>query len=87
MNMQQRITTKLQAAFTPISLEVVDDSHEHRGHGGYDEAGSHFTVIIQASAFDGLNRVAQQRLVNAALSEEFADGLHALVIKTRSTGE
>ncbi len=81
MNMQERIISKLQSAFDPIVLEVTDDSHQHKGHGGYNPNGSHFTVIIQAKAFDGLGRIAQQRMINDALKQEFADGLHALVIK------
>ncbi|MEE3071611.1 MAG: BolA/IbaG family iron-sulfur metabolism protein, partial [Pseudomonadota bacterium] len=38
---------RLQEAFAPRILEVVDDSESHRGHGGYQEGGeSHFNVRI-----------------------------------------
>jgi BolA family transcriptional regulator, general stress-responsive regulator len=86
MDMGTRIETKLQAAFAPVTLEVVDDSEAHRGHGGYREGGgSHFNVMIKADAFNGLGRVAQQRLINKALAKEFADGLHALSLVVQTT--
>lgn len=77
------IESRLVAALAPAALEVVDDSHEHRGHGGHrgDDGESHFTVKITAAAFAGLNRVARQRAVYAALGELVApDRIHALRI-------
>ena len=86
MNMRERILAKLQAAFDPEALDVVDDSEAHRGHGGYREGGNtHFNVTIKASAFNGLNRVSQQRMINKELVEEFEGGLHALALSVRGT--
>ncbi len=85
MTMEERIREKLQKTFTPITLDVIDDSEAHRGHGGYREGGgTHFNVIIKAEAFNGLNRVGQQRLINKALAQEFEDGLHALSLVVQS---
>ena len=86
MNMREQILAKLQAAFDPEMLEVVDDSEAHRGHGGYREGGNtHFNVVIKANAFNGLSRVAQQRLINKELVQEFEDGLHALALSVQGT--
>ncbi|WP_353218494.1 BolA family protein [Sandarakinorhabdus sp.] len=77
------IESRLIAALAPSALDVIDDSHEHRGHGGHrgDDGESHFTVKISAAAFVGLNRVARQRAVYAALGELVApDRIHALRI-------
>jgi BolA family transcriptional regulator, general stress-responsive regulator len=82
------IRTKLEQAFTPERLEVVDDSARHAGHAGArGEGESHFNVVIVSSVFQGLSRVERQRRVNAALTEEFAAGLHALSIKAKAPGE
>jgi BolA protein len=79
---------KLTEAFAPSHLEVVDDSHRHAGHAGAREGGeSHFNVVIEAAAFEGLSRVARQRMINAALAEELAGPVHALSIKARAPGE
>ena len=42
----------------------------------------HYEAVIVASAFEGLNRVAQQRLVFAALGELMSGPIHALTFKT-----
>jgi len=82
------IVQRLQAALSPERLEVADDSAKHRGHAGHDPRGeSHFTVTVTSAAFAGLNRVARQRLVNAALRELLAERVHALAIVARAPGE
>ena len=84
--MQQRIHRKLTEAFAPVELQVIDDSEAHRGHAGYREGGNtHFNVTIRAEAFNGLSRVAAQRLVYATLKEEFDSGLHALALTVSGT--
>jgi len=84
----QRLEDKLNAAFAPSALAVTDDSAAHAGHAGAREGGeSHFTVAITAEAFSGKSRVERHRLVNAALAEELAGPVHALVIKAKAPGE
>ena len=82
------IENRLRAALDPERLAVIDDSDKHRGHAGHDARGeSHFTVEIVAPAFEGQNRVARQRAVNAALADLLAERVHALAIKARAPGE
>jgi BolA family transcriptional regulator, general stress-responsive regulator len=82
------ITRRLETALAPTRLIVTDDSEKHRGHAGHDSRGeSHFTVDVTAAAFDGLNRVARQRLVNQALAELLVERVHALAIKARAPNE
>jgi BolA protein len=82
------ITKRLMQALSPTQLQVIDDSEKHRGHAGHDERGeSHFTVEIVAPAFAGMNRVARQRAVNAALAELLVERVHALAIRAKAPGE
>ena len=84
----EAIRTKLQAAFSPIRLDVVDDSDRHAGHEGARAGGeSHFNVLIEAGAFAGVNRVARQRMVYGALADELAGPVHALSVKALAPGE
>ena len=86
--MVAEITRRLTEALGPTHLEVRNDSAMHRGHMGDDGSGeSHFTVEIVAPAFAGMNRLARQRAVNAALADLLAQRIHALAIKTRAPGE
>lgn len=82
------ISRRLQTELAPTRLVVIDDSEKHRGHAGHDGSGeSHFTVEIESPRFVGLNRVARQRAVNAALAELLRAKIHALSIKANAPGE
>ena len=48
---------------------------------------THFRLDIVSEAFEGKSRVERHRLVNEALGEAFARGLHALAIRARAPGE
>lgn len=88
MSIKQSIVDKLTAAFSPLSLNVIDESEKHRGHGGWREGGeTHFRVQIVSSAFEGMNRVARHRAINELLADELAGGVHALALEIRSDSE
>jgi BolA protein len=76
-----RIRSALTAAFSPATLEIVDESHLHHGHAGSQPGGeTHYSVRIRAPELGALSRVARHRAVNDALKAEFETGLHALSI-------
>jgi len=82
------IEARLRAAPTPERIAVIDDSEKHRGHAGHDGSGeSHFTVEIVSARFTGQNRVARQRMVNAALADLLREKVHALAIRARAPEE
>ncbi|MBV8193103.1 MAG: BolA family transcriptional regulator [Alphaproteobacteria bacterium] len=82
------IDNKLRGEFAPTRLLIEDESSRHLGHAGYRDGGeSHFRVEIVSAAFDGKSRVARQRLVYAALKDEFDAGLHALALTTLTPAE
>jgi BolA protein len=84
----REIAERLAAALSPVSLNVLNDSEKHRGHGGYDGSGeSHFTVELVATAFAGMTRLERQRAVNAALGDLLRERIHALAIRARAPGE
>ncbi len=87
-SISERITRKLTEAFAPQELKVIDESHQHQGHGGWREGGeTHFRVNIVSAAFSGKSRLERHRLVNAALAQELADRVHALAIAAKAPGE
>ncbi|MBK1780955.1 BolA family transcriptional regulator [Advenella sp. WQ 585] len=73
------------SALSPLKLEIIDDSHLHAGHAGSKNGAGHYTVIIQSALFNGLNRVAQQRLVYDVLNDLIPFPIHALAIQTQTT--
>lgn len=85
----ETIEKKLTDALAPTHLEVIDDSASHAGHAGnpHGHGESHFHVNITSDAFVGKNRVARQRLVNAALAQELTGPIHALSMKCMTPDE
>ena len=84
----ETIRHKLDAAFAPTRLDVVDDSDRHHGHSGAREGGeSHFNITLESAAFAGVGRVQRQRMVYGALAEELAGPVHALSLKALAPGE
>jgi BolA protein len=84
----EAIRDKLTAALQPTRLEIEDDSARHEGHAGARPGGeSHFNVLIEAEAFEGAPKVARQRMVYQALSEELKGPIHALSVKALAPGE
>jgi BolA protein len=75
----ETIRSKLETAFQPSALHVLDESHLHAGHHGHDGRGeSHFAVSISSAAFTGKSRVERQRMVYTVLADELAGSVHAL---------
>jgi BolA family transcriptional regulator, general stress-responsive regulator len=88
MPVQDIITRKLTEAFTPDSIRVVDESHQHEGHTGHRPGGeTHFRVYIVAQAFKGKSRLERHRMINEILAGELAAGVHALAIHAAAPGE
>jgi BolA protein len=87
-NMAARLKSKLEAAFSPMSLDIEDESARHAGHAGSREGGeTHFRVRIISPAFSGLSRVERQRRVYAAVAQELAERVHALSLVTLTPEE
>lgn len=76
------IESTLRTAFVPQHFEIRDDSAKHARHPGAAAGGGHFEVVIVAEAFRGLNRIARQRRVFAALGDAVGNEIHALAMKT-----
>ena len=67
----------IESALPGSSVEVLDETG----------TGDHLRATVAASQFEGLSRIAQHRLVKAAVKERFDDGtIHALSLKTESPG-
>ena len=79
---------RLNSALSPSRVELIDESRQHFGHGGYNPAGeSHFRLEIESTAFAGKSRVERQRLVYAALGDLMEERVHALSIRAKAPGE
>jgi BolA family transcriptional regulator, general stress-responsive regulator len=88
MQTRDVITEKLRKAFTPESLHVEDESHQHAGHAGHRPGGeTHFRLYIVSEAFRGKTRLQRHRMINDTLASELSGGVHALAIHAAAPGE
>lgn len=67
----------IETALPGAEVEVADETG----------TGDHLRATVVAAQFAGLSRLAQHRLVKAAVKERFDDGtIHALSLKTGEPG-
>lgn len=84
---QTQIEQALQQALPGLqTLQVINESHLHKGHAGAGE-GSHWRVVLVHARLAGQPRVARHRLVYDALRPLIEQGIHALVIEAKAPGE
>jgi len=72
------IRSRLEAAFEPEELDIVDESHRHAGHAGARDGRGHFQVRIRSRQFAGKRTVERHRMVYAALGSMMQTDIHAL---------
>lgn len=88
MSVKDRITARLTEGLSPERLVVMDESDQHRGHGGWRDGGeTHFRVDVVSPVFAGKSRIERHRIVNGLLADELRDRVHALAISARAPGE
>ena len=88
MSVAAAIEKKLKGAFSPLRLEIVDESHLHAGHASTRPQGeSHFRVKIVSRAFADTPHVERQRAVYRILADDLASDIHALALTTLTPKE
>ena len=74
------IRVRLEAAFAPQTLEIIDDSHRHAGHAGAADGRGHFKVRIVSERFHRLDRLQRHRMVYEALGNLMKTDIHAVQV-------
>ncbi|RQM20023.1 hypothetical protein B5M09_004285 [Aphanomyces astaci] len=75
------IQKKLQDAFQPTHLEVLNESYMHNVPKGSE---THFKVVVVSDEFEGKPLIQRHRLVNQVLAAELDGGVHALSIQSKT---
>ena len=82
MNRKKRIINILSNYFKDSTIEVIDNSINHRGHSSFDgNQESHFKIFFKSKFINSFSRLEIHRKINHLLKDEFNTGLHALEIK------
>ncbi len=81
MTIQEEIEDILNKEFSPTFLNVVNNSHLHKGHSGDDGSGNtHFLVEIDTYVFRKYNRLECHRMVYKSLSNIVNSRIHSLEV-------
>ena len=77
------IEEKIQQTFSPLHLEIIDESSLHAGHSGAIPGQiTHLKIILVTNYFSEMSKIQQHRAVHQCLEKELENGLHALALKT-----
>ena len=78
------IEGKLQAAFSPSHLQIINESHMHNVPKNSE---THFKVVVVSDVFEGVKLLQRHRDVNEILKEELAGPVHALSISAKTPSQ
>ena len=77
----EEIRARLQQAFTPTQLDVIDESHKHVGHPGAQSGAGHFALVISSPMFNDKSQIDCHRMIYQSLEDFMKTEIHALKIK------
>ncbi len=82
MNRKKRIYNLLENQLTDFSIEIIDNSNLHKGHGNFNGKNeTHIKIILNLIKKTNINKLTIHRKINELLKDEFNSGLHSLEIK------
>ena len=82
-----RLEARIREGLAIAHLELEDESHLHAGHEGAKSGAGHYRAVVVSEGFEGLSRVARQRLVFEAVGDMMGPDIHALAMRTLTPAE
>ena len=79
-NYFDKINVKLKSQIEIEELEIVDNSHKHKGHKFFTPEKFHLHIKIKSLHLKSMKRLNAQKLVMKTLQEDLKSKIHALEI-------
>ena len=79
-NYFEEIEKKLRMQIKFESLEIVDNSHKHKGHKFFSEEKFHLHLKIKSLYLSSISRLSAQKLIMKVLKDDLKAKIHALEI-------
>ena len=79
-NYFEEIRKKLNKEIELEDIEIVDNSHKHKGHKFYSTEKFHLHLKIKSFYLSSLSKVSAQKMVMKVLSNDLKTKIHALEI-------
>lgn len=80
------IRQKLEEAFKPELIEIIDHSAAHAGHAG-NKGGGHYNVTIVSQQFEGKSLVQRHQMIYQVMGDMMKEDIHALGINALTPTE
>jgi len=79
-NYFDQICKKLENEIELEDIQIVDNSHKHKGHKFYSPEKFHLHLKIKSLYLGSLSRVSAQKIIMKILSNDLKTKIHALEI-------
>ena len=79
-NYFEKIWEKLNNEIELEDIEIVDNSHKHKGHKSFSPEKFHLHLKIKSLYLNSLSRVSAQKIVMKILRNDLKTKIHALEI-------
>ena len=74
------IEKKLKEKINFEELEIIDNSHKHKGHKFFSKEKYHLHIKIKSLYLKSISRLSAQKLIMSILKEDLKNKIHALEI-------
>ena len=79
-NYFEQICEKLNSKIKIENIQIVDNSHKHKGHKSFSPEKFHLHLKIRSLYLSSLSRINAQKIVMKILKEDLKTKIHALEI-------
>ena len=79
-NYFEEICEKINNQIKIEDIEIVDNSHKHRGHKSFTPNKFHLHLKIKSLYLNSISRVSAQKMIMKILSQDLKTKIHALEI-------
>ena len=76
----EEICTKLKNQIELENIEIIDNSHKHKGHKFFSKEKYHLHLKIKSLYLKSISRLSAQKMIMNILKEDLKTKIHALEI-------
>ncbi len=79
-NYLKYVEGKLKKKINIEEIEIIDNSHKHKGHKFFSAEKYHLHLKIKSKYLKSISRISGQKLIMNTLKDDLKDKIHALEI-------
>ena len=79
-NYLREIKNKLEKEINFEKIEIINNSHKHKGHKFFSEEKYHLHLKIKSVYLNSISRITAQKMIMNVLREDLKTKIHALEI-------